>query len=152
VTLSVTYYHRCQCPQKAVKNGRRGLFPMLMLLGIAGHFTPQMRKRMAKAAALLGSYEEAVEMLEEEGLVVSVNQLRDVAAGMAECCSGSPVRARWPLREMPRDDGLPCQWTVAAFVCVNVVEEKTRKGENGSPQRGVNRDSSSFTRSMMKAA
>jgi len=82
VTLSVTYYHRCQCPQKAVKNGRRGLFPLLMLLGIAGHFTPQMRKRMAKAAALLGSYEEAVEMLEEEGLVVSVNQLRDVAAGM----------------------------------------------------------------------
>jgi hypothetical protein len=27
VSLSVTYYHRCQCP-KAGKNDRRGLFPM----------------------------------------------------------------------------------------------------------------------------
>ena len=78
VTLSVTYYHRC----KSGGGGRRGLFPMLMLLGIAGHYTPQMRKRMAKAAALLGSYEEAVEMLAEDGICVSVNQLREVTAGM----------------------------------------------------------------------
>jgi len=113
VTLSVTYYHRCQCPQKAVKNGRRGLFPMLMLLGIAGHFTLRMRKRMAKAAALLGSYEEAVEMLEEEGSSSRSINCGTWPPGWAECCSGSPVRARWPLREMPRDDGLPCQWTVA---------------------------------------
>jgi hypothetical protein len=81
VSLSVTYYHRCQCPRVG-KSDRRGLFPMLMLLGIAGRYTPQMRKRMAKAAALLGSYEEAVEMLAEEGLNVSVNQLREVTAGM----------------------------------------------------------------------
>lgn len=80
VTLSVTYYHRCQ----SGGNGRRGLFPMLMLLGIAGHYTPYVRKRMAKAAALLGSYEEAIEMLAEDGIHVSVNQLRDVTAGMGQ--------------------------------------------------------------------
>jgi hypothetical protein len=78
VTLPVTYYHRCKCGG----TGRRGLFPMLMLLGISGHYTPRIRNRMAKAAALLGSYEEAVEMLAEDGICISVNQLREVTAGM----------------------------------------------------------------------
>ena len=81
VTLSVAYYHRCKTPT-ANQKGRRGLFPMLMLLGIAGHYTPQVRNRMAKAGALLGSYEEAAEMLAEDGICVSVNQLREVTAGM----------------------------------------------------------------------
>lgn len=81
VTLSVTYYHRCKSPT-AGQHGRRGLFPLLMLLGISGHYSPQARTRMAQAATLLGSYEEAVEMLAGEGIEVSVNQLRDVTAGM----------------------------------------------------------------------
>jgi hypothetical protein len=80
VSLSVTYYHRCQ----SGGNGRRGLFPMLMLLGIAGHYTPHMRQRMAKAAALLGSFDEAIEMLAVDGIHVSVNQLRDVTKGMGQ--------------------------------------------------------------------
>ncbi len=83
VTLSITYYHRCKT-QKAGQKGVRGLFPMLMLLGISGHYTPQVRKQMAKAAALLGSYEEAVEMLAEQGIHVCVNQLRAVTAGMGQ--------------------------------------------------------------------
>ena len=83
VTLSVTYYHRCKRPRKAEQNGgRRGLFPLLLLLGIVGSYTPQMRKRMVQAAALLGSYEEAAQMLAGEGIHVSVNQLREVTAGM----------------------------------------------------------------------
>jgi len=83
VTVLVTYYHRCKTPA-AGQSGRRGLFPILLLLGISGHYTPQMRKHMAKAAALLGSYEEAVEMLAEQGLQISVNQLRSVTAGMGQ--------------------------------------------------------------------
>jgi len=81
VTLWVTYYHRLKTP-KAGQQGRRGLYPALLLLGIAGRYTPRMRNQMAKAAALLGSYEEAVGMLAEQGIDVSVNQLRDVTAGM----------------------------------------------------------------------
>jgi len=50
VSLSVTYCHRCQ----SGGNGRRGLFPMLMLLDIEGHYTPNMKQRMAKAAKLNG--------------------------------------------------------------------------------------------------
>ena len=82
VTLHITYYHRCKCPTVTARHGRRGLFPILMLLGISRRFTPRARKNMAQAAALLGSYEEAAQMLEEQGLEISVNQLREVTAGM----------------------------------------------------------------------
>lgn len=82
VTLHIRYYHRSKCPEKAAKKSRRGLYPMLMLLGISEGFTPAVRSRMAKAAALLGSFEEAVDMLAGEGIRVSVNRLRKVTAGM----------------------------------------------------------------------
>lgn len=81
VTLRITYYHRLKTP-KADQQGRRGLYPLLLLLGIAGRYTPRMRNQMAKASVLLGSYEEAAEMLAEQGIDVSVNQLRNVTAGM----------------------------------------------------------------------
>ena len=50
-----------------------------MLLGISNGVTPHVRRRMGKASALLGSYEEAAEMLSDEGIVVSVNKLREVS-------------------------------------------------------------------------
>ena len=85
VRLQVTYYHRSPCPESAKNNKtNRGMFPMLHLLGIADGFTAGTRQRMMKCAALLGSYEEAVQMLAEEGLKVCVNTLRRVTAGMGK--------------------------------------------------------------------
>ncbi len=85
VTLHVTYYHRFKCPEKARnKKANRGMFPMLILLGIANGFTAGVRQRMMKCAALLGSYEEAVQMLDDEGIRICVNTLRKVTAGMGE--------------------------------------------------------------------
>ena len=84
VTLNITYYHRSTCPDKAAKKSRRGMYPMLMLLGIADGFTPGVRQRMMRCAALLGSYEEAVQMLADEGIRICVNTLRKVTAGMGE--------------------------------------------------------------------
>ncbi len=84
VTLNITYYHRCTCPDKAKKKGRRGMYPMLMLLGIADGFTAGVRQRMMRCAALLGSYEEAVQMLADEGIRICVNTLRKVIAGMGK--------------------------------------------------------------------
>ena len=78
VTLKVTYFHRQKDPAKAPRKPQRGLFPALMLLGISNGLTPHVRHRMAKASALLGSYEEAAEMLSGEGILVSVNKLREV--------------------------------------------------------------------------
>ena len=69
VTLDITYYHRFHCPEKSKnKKANRGMFPMLILLGIANGFTAGVRQRMMKCAALLGSYEEAVQMLADEGI------------------------------------------------------------------------------------
>ena len=85
VTLRVTYYHRFQCPEKSKnKKANRGMFPMLILLGIANDFTAGVRQRMMKCAALLGSYEEAVQMLADEGIKICVNTLQKVTAGMGE--------------------------------------------------------------------
>ena len=78
VILNVTYCHRQKDPAKASQKSQRGLFPGLMLLGISSGLTPRVRQRLAKASALLGSYEEAAEMLSGEGLVVTVNTLRAV--------------------------------------------------------------------------
>ena len=82
VTLNSTYYHRQKDPAKASRKPGRGLYPALMLLGISNGLTPHVRRRMAKASALLGSYEEAAEMLSDEGVVVSVNKLREVCGHM----------------------------------------------------------------------
>ena len=85
VTLDITYYHRFHCPEKSKnKKANRGMFPMLILLGIANGFTAGVRQRMMKCAALLGSYEEAVQMLADEGIKICVNTLQKVTAGMGE--------------------------------------------------------------------
>lgn len=85
VTLHITYYHRFLNPEKAKnKKANRGMYPLLILLGIANGFTAGVRQRMMKCAALLGSYEEAVQMLADEGINVCVNTLRKVTAGMGE--------------------------------------------------------------------
>lgn len=85
ISLSVRYYHRLKDPGRSRrKNRRRGLYPTLLRLGIHRGWTPASTARMAKTAALLGSYEEAVAMLESEGLAISVNRLRDVVAGAGD--------------------------------------------------------------------
>ena len=81
VALEVRYVHRKKTPAVLDKR-RRGLFPALLLLGIQERFPPGVRMRMANAAALLGSYEEAATMLAGEGIVVCVNALRKVTAGL----------------------------------------------------------------------
>ena len=78
VTLNITYYHRQKDPAKASQKPERGLYPAIMLLSISNSLTPHVRRRMAKASALLGSYEEAAEMLSDDGIIVSVNKLREV--------------------------------------------------------------------------
>jgi hypothetical protein len=70
VTIHITYYHRFLYPEKAKnKKANRGMYPMLILLGIAKGFTAGVRQRMMKCAALPGS---------------CVNTLRKVTAGMGE--------------------------------------------------------------------
>lgn len=78
VMLNVRYFHRLKDPSKALHKPQRGLFPALMILGISDTLTPGVRHRIAKAAALLGSYEEAAEMLADSGIHVSVNRMRGV--------------------------------------------------------------------------
>lgn len=127
VRLPVTYYHRC----KSGGNGRRGLYPMLMLLGISGYYTPQMRKQMVKAAALLGCYEEAAQMLADQGIDVSVNQLRDVTAGMGQM-----------LQRLTRDGALSAGGTVTGrriVVSMDGGRVRLREPRRGKTKKGRKR-------------
>jgi hypothetical protein len=75
VTLHITYYHRFLCPGKAKnKKSKRGMYPMLILPSVANGFVARVRQCMMKCAALLGSHEEAVQMLAEEGLREYISQ------------------------------------------------------------------------------
>ncbi len=124
VTLSVTYFHRCQ----SGGNNRRGLYPILLVLGISGHYTPQMKTQMAKAAALLGSYEEAVEMLAGAGIHVSVNQLRAVTAGMGQM-----------LQRMTRQGSLTAAGNVAGkriVVSMDGGRVRLREPRRGKTKKG----------------
>jgi hypothetical protein len=76
-TVRIPYFHRQKDPAKVAAKPGRGLYPALMLLGIVKGRTPHVRQRMVKAAALLGSYEEAAEMLADSCIDVSVNALRE---------------------------------------------------------------------------
>jgi hypothetical protein len=78
VTLNITYYHRRKDSAKALQKTERGLYPAFLLLSISSGRTPHVCQRMAKASALLGSHEEAAEMLDDDGISVSVNKLREV--------------------------------------------------------------------------
>lgn len=78
VAVHATYFHRQKAPERVASKPERGLYPAFMLLGISKGLTPHVRRRMAKASALLGSYQEAAEMLADDGIVTSVNRLREV--------------------------------------------------------------------------
>ena len=84
VTLNILYFHRQKDPAKAAAKPGRGLYPALMLLGIVKGRTPHVRQRMVKAAALLGSFEEAAEMLADSCINVSVNALREACGHVGQ--------------------------------------------------------------------
>ena len=84
VVLNIAYYHQRKDLARSSRKGIRGLFPALMLLGISSGLTPVVRQRMAKASSLLGSFEEAREMLSDEGIDVSVNKLREVCGHIGQ--------------------------------------------------------------------
>ena len=84
VTVSIPYFHRQKDAAKAAAKPGRGLYPALMLMGIVKGRTPHVRQRMVKAAALLGSFEEAAEMLADSCINVSVNALREACGHVGQ--------------------------------------------------------------------
>ena len=130
VTLDVRYYHRLKSP-KARDHGRRGLYPALLLLGISEGFTPWVKSRMTKAAALLGSYDEAAGMLAGEGICVSVNVLRTVTAGMGRM-----------LQRLTKGGSLQVAGTVAGrriVVTMDGGRVRLRERRQGKTKKGYKR-------------
>jgi hypothetical protein len=84
VTVSVPYFRRQKDPAKAAAEPGLELYPALMLLGIVKGRTPHVRQRMVKSATLLGSFEEAAEMLADSCINVSATALREVCGHVGQ--------------------------------------------------------------------
>jgi hypothetical protein len=130
VELEVRYFHRKKQP-RVCDAGRRGLFPALLLLGVQERFTPGVRMRMAQAAALLGSYEEAATLLAGEGIRVCVNVLRKVTAGMGRM-----------LRRLTQQGALTVSGTAAGrriVVTMDGGRVRLRERRRGKTKKGRQR-------------
>ena len=109
-----TPYLRPQTPRRPGRKRTRrgptgaGVYPVLEALGIAHRVSPATRSQMALYTVQAGSYQEAVQLLAEQGVPVDVTTLRRVAQstaradialrdGALEQARRTPVAADGPL-------------------------------------------------------
>ena len=84
-----TPYLRPQTPRRPGRKRTRrgptgaGVYPVLEALGIAHRVSPATRSQMALYTVQAGSYQEAVQLLAEQGVPVDVTTLRRVAQSTA---------------------------------------------------------------------
>jgi len=72
ITIATPYFSR-NCHQH---NQKRGCYPILVLLGIHGGYTPALVDHISQLAATMGSVEEAHGWLGEQGIAIGVNTIR----------------------------------------------------------------------------
>ena len=99
-----TPYLRPQTPRRPGRKRTRrgptgpGVYPVLEALGIADRVSPATRSQMALYTVQAGSYQEAVQLLAEQGLAVDVTRLKRVARSTAradiELRDGALAQAR----------------------------------------------------------
>ncbi len=63
----------------ALKNGKKGCYPGLVLLGIHEGYTPLVASEVSMMPVILGSFKEAQKILKERGIKLSVNTIRNIA-------------------------------------------------------------------------
>ncbi len=96
VTVQISYFTR-----KGNRRGKRrypGLYPGLLVLGIHERCTPGLASEISMFAGMLGSLEEARQVLAERGVVLNIKTVRQIAYRFAE-------RARMAQRMMELDFG-----------------------------------------------
>ena len=82
-------------PGKRGKGGG-GLFPVLAALGFLGRVSPLVASEVSHSAALLGSHEEAAQVLKSQGIDLHPDSVRRIVAGVADAGladreSGRPI-------------------------------------------------------------
>ena len=81
VVVCFAYYSRSKprwgqrCP---------GCFPAVLLLGICDHCSPSLAGDLARLTSLLGSFQEARDLMRQRGISLSVNSLRRVVYHYAQ--------------------------------------------------------------------
>lgn len=81
IPLRIPYYRqrsRGDSPSGRRKKRKAGLYPALVLLGIHDRRTPATVSLIASTAVLLGSFQEAAEVLSHGGIKISANTVRQL--------------------------------------------------------------------------
>jgi len=132
VTLDVRYYHRVKdSVRRRNRKAKHGLYPTLLRLGLHQRETPAAVARMARASAVLGSFEEAVWILRAEGIEVSVNRLRTLVAGTGRM-----------LRQLSESGSLSAQGNVSGkrvVVTADGGRVRLREKKRGKTKKGRQR-------------
>lgn len=77
ITVRVSYYRR-RCDRRKKKRGR-GIYAGLVLLGIHERCTPLLGSRVSMMSALLSSFQEAKQVLFDQGIELGVKVIRKLA-------------------------------------------------------------------------
>ncbi len=77
ITVRVSYYRR-RCDRRKKKRGR-GVYAGLVLLGIHERCTPLLGSRVSMMSALLSSFQEAKQVLFDQGIELGVKVIRKLA-------------------------------------------------------------------------
>ncbi len=77
ITVRASYYRR-RCDRRKHKRGR-GVYAGLVLLGIHERCTPLLGSRVSMMSALLSSFQEAKQVLSEQGIGLGVKVIRNLA-------------------------------------------------------------------------
>lgn len=78
-----TAYYRQNCHRKAGKR-HKGAYPALILLGIHERVSPLLAAQVGMWCGLLGSFDEVRQVLQEQGVDISVNKLRSISYAYAQ--------------------------------------------------------------------
>ncbi len=97
ITLWVRYYRRA-CDRRSGKR-YKGVCAGLVLLGVHERTTPALAATAGAWSALLGSFEEVRQVLEEQGTRLSVNTVRKLAYRYAQRARTMQQAGAWPLDE-----------------------------------------------------
>jgi hypothetical protein len=83
VSIKVSYFSQ-KGKKDYRKKKRRGFYPGLVLLGIYDHYTPGIASEISLMATVASSYEEARQLLKEQGHEVDIKTIRSLTISYAQ--------------------------------------------------------------------
>ena len=83
ITVVASYFNQANKKDKR-RQKRSGIYPGLFLLGIHDRLTPKIASEISSIAVIVGSYDEARQVMEDKGISVNVKRISSICKRYAE--------------------------------------------------------------------